>query len=190
MTLPRPELQIRANLLDHADRGDRNAQCQSDQQEDRCRVKGGVEPQSRGRRRAPRRPRPRDPCSRTPRRRAAPWAPRRTRILPDRSPDRARTTTLTRPHIRVLAPYAANGAPESVVCEARWAARDEARWTGYTALIIASANRSRPNGHEGNRTTSVDRAWPAGSPGTPWSEAPPSAGSSPLPRRRPGWKKV
>ncbi len=56
----------------------------------------------------------------------------------------------TGPRMRLLRPYAVRGAPESIVRGAAWAASDEARWTGYTGLIIASRPVWRPNGHDGN----------------------------------------
>ena len=89
--------------------------------------------------------------------------------------------------MRLLPPYAVRGAPESVVREAAAAAAsDEARWTGYTGLIIASRPRWRPNGQDGNRTTSLTSSARASAGGIPWS--PRTSSSSPFPRRSPGWK--
>lgn len=60
--------------------------------------------------------------------------------------------------MRLLPRYAERRAPWSVVPEAARAAPDEARWTGYTAVIIASGPDWRPNDHEGKRTTSGTRS--------------------------------
>jgi hypothetical protein len=60
--------------------------------------------------------------------------------------------------MRLLAPYAVRGAPESIALMAAPAAPDEARWTGYTGVIFASEPDWRPNDQEGNRTTSETRS--------------------------------
>src|ERR1019366_4381412 len=84
------------------------------------------------------------------------WGPYR-----DRSPDGARLMTLTRARMRKPILYAGRGAPESVGRLPATGASYEARWTGYTGVIIALRSRCRPNDSpthdQGNRMTSADR---------------------------------
>ena len=74
---------------------DGQAERQADQQEGRRRVQRARPPRSRARARCPRRRRPPAPCSGRPWRPGAAWAPRAGGIRPVRSPERARTSTLT-----------------------------------------------------------------------------------------------
>ncbi len=68
----------------------------------------------------------------------------------------------------------------------------EARWTGYTGVIIASGSTARPNGNS-RQFIKRGRLWRPGWPQfSHWSQSllGSSSPGSPLPLRSPGWNRV